>query len=743
MADSPNTEAFLEHARAQTQETFVARQSVLGLPAFLEQVRATPRRYTRTAYTYLADALAYYGPRSAPERGYALFDLPFLDGQGRVWGQGAVEEEIVRILHAFAHGRRADKLILLVGPNGSAKSSLAAALAAGLEAYSATPEGALYRFNWIFPDERLKREEIGFSKNDRVVGDLASYAHLPENRVAARISCPLRDSPLLLLPREVRTDWFARLAAEHPDFLPREHAAALLDGDLSPKNRQIFDALFTAYNGDLAQVWRHVQVERYLLSARYKVGLASVEPQMSVDAHLQQLTVDRSLAALPPVLQNLNLYEAQGALIAANHGLIEFADLLKRPLEAFKYLLATCERGTLNLDIALFHLDLVLLGSVNDKYLDAFKQTPDFMSFKGRMELVRVPYLLDYHAEQAIYDSQLALARAPRPFCPHVVEMAALWLVLTRLARPDGDGLSEEVAPLMERLSPLEKALAYADTQAPAWMNTAQSKAFLAERDALRRQAQHIGPYEGGFGASPREGKMLLQSLAERTGGPVIGFSALEEEIRRLIQDPSVYEWLQRPADGDYHDPHRLLALVREHYLSRIDGELAAALEKVEVSQYGGLLDRYVAQAAAWLAGKRVTDPLSGDEKPVDTAFLARLEEILAPGDDPKRFRQDVVGRIGAFALDNPDQKPDLAKLFAPYIKRLADHDFAKRRDSVRRLSDWLLRFLSNRRDELEPAARSEVERVLSRMNQRFGYSHECTREIVELLLHTRYAASP
>ena len=42
------------------------------------------------------------------------------------------------------------------------------------------------------------------------------------------------------------------------------------------------------------------------------------------------------------------------------------------------------------------YVDLVFMGSSNDMHLNAFKESPEWMSFKARMELVGVPYLLDY-----------------------------------------------------------------------------------------------------------------------------------------------------------------------------------------------------------------------------------------------------------------------------------------------------------------------------------------------------------
>ena len=132
--------------------------------------------------------------------------------------------------------------------------------------------------------------------------------------------------------------------------------------------------------------------------------------------------MDRSLASLPPALQSLTLYEYQGELVDGNRGVIDFADLLKRPLESYKYLLGTVEQGRVSLDVASLELDTVFIGSSNEGYLAAFKEIPEFQSFKGRMELVRVPYLLDYRVEQRIYEAQIRAAHAEsgRHVAPHV-----------------------------------------------------------------------------------------------------------------------------------------------------------------------------------------------------------------------------------------------------------------------------------------------------------------------------------
>ena len=52
------------------------------------------------------------------------------------------------------------------------------------------------------------------------------------------------------------------------------------------------------------------------------------------------------------------------------------------------------DTGVIKLTSGNVVLDSVLVATTNDKHLDAFKTVPDFNSFKGRFELINVPYLL-------------------------------------------------------------------------------------------------------------------------------------------------------------------------------------------------------------------------------------------------------------------------------------------------------------------------------------------------------------
>src|SRR5262249_44631378 len=149
-----------------------------------------------------------------------------------------------------------------------------------------------------------------------------------------------------------------------------------------------------------------------------------------------EVTADRTLSALPPSLQSVSLHEYGGEVVGANRGLIEFDDLLKRPLEHYKYLLTTVERAALSMQSATLFLDLVFVGSCNDIHLAAFREIPASQGFKGRMELGRVPFILDVKQGEALYRERGREGAGGRHIAPHTAYVAALWAVLTRMRKP-------------------------------------------------------------------------------------------------------------------------------------------------------------------------------------------------------------------------------------------------------------------------------------------------------------------
>src|SRR6185436_2799535 len=124
----------------------------------------------------------------------------------------------------------------------------------------------------------------------------------------------------------------------------------------------------------------------------------------------------------------------------------------------------------------ILQLDQVLIASANEKHLAAFKELPDFASFKGRIELVRVPYLRRYTVEKQIYDAQVTTATVGKHVAPHATEVAAIWAVLTRLKKPIAERYAPDGKELVDQLTPVEKMHLYDEGTPPDRFSLTQAK---------------------------------------------------------------------------------------------------------------------------------------------------------------------------------------------------------------------------------------------------------------------------
>ncbi|HYD40565.1 MAG TPA: serine protein kinase PrkA [Anaeromyxobacter sp.] len=735
------------------KSAFAENRSILSFEEYLSAFLESPRRQARGAAQYLRDVMDHFGAedRDTPigrVRRWRLFDLEFdPDGRSqRVAGQEEVQAAIYRALGSFVRSGRVNKLILLHGPNGSAKSSIVSALVRAMEAYSRKPEGALYRFHWVFPSERrLKGPGMGFGTRGEG-GEPTSFAHLDGEMLDARLSCPVKDHPLLLLPREERRRLLEERCRPHAregdaDFVIPQ---VLLEGELCHYCRSVHDALLGAYRGDWLKVLRHVQVERFYVSSRYQQAAATVEPQLSVDAGFRQVTADRSLAALPPALQTLTLLEPHGPLVSANRGIIEYSDLLKRPLEAFKYLLGTSETGRLPLEHFLLQLDLVLVASANEKQLGMFKETAEFASFRGRLELVRVPYLRRSSVEREIYDQQITDAAVGKHVAPHATGVAATWAVLTRLKRPIPDRYQGELRELVEDLTPLDKLALYDRGAAPDRLALAAAKVLRKHAPDLYQESDVYPNYEGRMGASAREVKTVLLHAAQARGAACLTPRAVLDELTALCRDKTVHEFLQQEVVDGYHDHEEFVRVVEAEYLDRLDEEIRDSMGLVSEAQYRELFQRYVMLVSHWVKGEKVRNRVTGDFELPDEPRMVELEKIVMPaGEDRGAFRRGLISAVGAFRLDHPDAAEiDYGAIFPDLFRRLRDHTYEERKRQLHRSKEHLLRYLSDDRATLDEKARRQVEATLGNLRARYGYCESCAQDAILFLMRRRYEGS-
>ncbi|QQR89041.1 MAG: serine protein kinase PrkA [Myxococcales bacterium] len=716
------------------REQYSAERRVLSFDDFLGLFQSDPWAYSRDASRYLKDCFEYFGqypvkqPWGTVQR-FALFDdlndpAEKPDRRARLVGNEDAQNAFYRVLCNFSREGCANRLLLFHGPNGSAKSTFADCVMQGLEKYSREDAGALYTFSWIFPRGQ-DGKTIGFGSKDALAQNAQTFAHLEDDAIAVKLRSELRESPLLLLPKNERQKLINQVYKEHDieDNAPQW----IRDGELSHKNQQVYQALLTSYQGDLGRVLAHVRVERYQISRRYRIGAVTIGPQMSVDARERQITADQSVASLPASLSATNLFETFGDLVDASGGLLEYSDLLKRPLEAWKYLLLAIEEGEVPLSMSNLTINSVFVASSNELHLAAFREHPEYNSFRVRLEPIRMPYLLDYTLEERIYESQI-LPHLSCNVAPHAVRLAAIWSVLTRLRRAQESRYADpKLGKVAATLSPMEKADLYAKGHIPERLSQAESGTLKSGLADIRAESSSLVPYEGLSGASPRELRTLLLDAAQDARYDHLSPLAVLDQIERLcIRGDHVF--LKETAENGYQDHRGFISQVKKRWLEYVEDEMRSCSGLVEEKQYAEMFDRYITHVSYSLKNERVFNKRTGSYEEPDEALMNEVEKTLDVSDDKTKFRKALISSVGAHALDNPGAQVDYARLFPEHIKKLRQAFFTQRQVQMREIAQDILALLSSQDSAIDQDRRLLAQNAIEALKTRFLYTDSSLR---------------
>lgn len=737
-----NGSELIRNLSLTAKEKFESRRTVMSFADYLQEVERNPAQHLRHSAQYFADMISHFGTYSvaAPTgevQRLRIFDAPFDGGEHQVLGQERVQNEILRYILNFVRAGRSDRLILLHGPNGSAKTSLLRMLARASEVYSQHDEGAIYRFNWIFPVKNASKSGFGFSASD-TSSHGESYATLAQEHIEAKIPCEVNDHPILLLDAQFRRDWLKQLIEQ--EKLPQDYPVGEFyrSGDLSHKNKKILDALLTNYRGDIEQVYKHVQVERFYFSSRYRVGLGNVEPQMSVDAQVRQVTMDQSLSSLPSSLRYLSLYETSGPLVDGNRGMIEYNDLLKRPIEAWKYLLVATELSQASVGNVSLFFDTMMLGSSNEIHLQGFREYPDWQSFKGRIELVRVPYLRRYRDELEIYKTQIPRALHDVHIAPFALEIAARWAVLTRLEAPQLERYPDHVRELIKSLTPEEKLELYDSGTIPERLTQKEARELKHLLPLLYTEYDDDTDYEGKFGASPREMRTLILTASQDRRYNHLSPIAVLEGIQNLVRERASYEFLRRETTRGFKDAEYFVEVVKQRYLAALTENIRVSIGLIDVDSHKNMLERYIKNVSAWIKREKLYHPVTQKMVDPDSDLMVQVEKVLlAKSEGVEDFRRALIGQIASFKLENPEKEIDYVQLFNHYLRKLKDDYFEQQKRVIEQAQTAFLMLLDSGESTLEPKER-EIALTLQRNLAAMGYNDNSARNAMAYLLKNK-----
>ena len=556
---------------------------------------------TRTAFQRLYDMVLSHGTEDIYENKDKLTRYKFFtefatrhaDG---IYGLDRPLMQLVNTFKSAALGYGTERrVILLHGPVGSAKSTIARLLKRGLEEYSRTDAGALYSFSW-------KNEDGTWAKD------------------------PMHSEPLQLIPEEHRGQLLAQI---------NEQAAAhqyevKIKGDLSPYSRFEFKTRLAKYDGDwLAMLRGEVKVYRLVLSEKDRIGIGTFQPKDEKNQDSTELTGDINYRKIAEYGSDSDprAFNFDGELNIGNRGIVEFIEVLKLDV-AFLYDLlgASQEHKIKPKKFAQTDIDEVILGHTNEPEYRRLQSNEFMEALRDRTVKIDIPYVTRLRDEVKIYEKDYTPEKVKgKHIAPHTVEVAAMWAVLTRLNPPKHASLT-----LMQKLK------LYNGKTMPGFT---EDNVIELKRDAVN---------EGMTGISPRYiqdkiSNALVAHPDEDNINPFMVMKQLDEGLRHhaLIKDEEQYRHFRE-----------LLSAVREEYEDVVKNEVQRAIAADEEA-LTRLCGNYIDNVKAYTQREKVRNRYTGGYEEPDERLMRSVEEkIDIPEGRKDDFRREIMNYIGALAID-------------------------------------------------------------------------------------------
>jgi serine protein kinase len=564
-------------------------------------------RIARNAFQRINDMIISFGSSTYTEykkeiTRYNFFDDPIEKGKDAVFGIDVHLMKLANFFKSAAAGYGTEKRVLLLhGPVGSAKSSIARLIKKGLEHYSKTDEGAMYTYEWYD------------SEASEILGGQTLFPS------------PMHEEPLKLLPLEIRKEFCEQINKGRKDGEYR----IKIKGEVNPADRYILNGYLKKYDGNWNKVMNHIRIKRLILSEKDRIGIGTFQPKDEKNQDSTELTGDINFRkiALYGSDSDPRAFNFDGEFNIANRGIVEFIEMLKLDV-AFLYDLlgASQEQSIKPKKFAQTDIDEVILGHTNEPEFRKLQSNEFMEALRDRTVKIDVPYITRLDQEVRIYQRDFNAEKIPHVHvAPHTLEMAAMWAVLTRLEEPKKADLTK-----------LQKLKLYNGKTLPGYNEDNVKE--------LRKEAVR----EGLEGISPRYIQDKVSNSFVKNGhtgclNPFMVFNELESGLKHhsLVNGTEQLDHFRE-----------MLAATRQEYEDIVKNDVQKAIS-LDESAIQTLCANYIDHVKAHTQKEKIRNKYTNRLEDADERFMRSIEgKIDIPESRKDDFRREIMNYIGALAIE-------------------------------------------------------------------------------------------
>lgn len=719
---------------------------------YLKQVTDYPERSIRNIFQLFHDMIKNYVEPGVDEYqedpesiNYSLYDTSrlFVDGSDNpFFADRLFSNRLVKLAESFRHGARQNKIYIFKGPHGSGKSTFLNNLLSKFEQFANSDQGCTFEAVWKLDRELLQDSsqsadnaflqrlsvlldeyELGQNSLSEVQRDLI-------NRGAGSIDipCPSHDSPILMIPREQRRDFFDDLfkndEAKWKLFTEKQYEWLFKDTPCTICS-SIYEALLKRLH-DPKLVLEKLYARHYRYSRRLGEGISVYSPG---DKILKQsiLSNDMLQQRINTLLHDSNQVRYLFSHLAkTNNGIYALMDIKGNNVERLLALHNIISEGVHKVEDIEEQVSSLFLALMNPEDEESIKDLP---SLSDRIEPIKIPYVLDLCTEVEIYRNTFG-RQINDLFLPRVLHNFARIIISTRMkthsaAMHEWIGDPTRYSRYCDKNLQLLKMEIYTGN-IPAWLNEQDRKGLTSR---LRSKIIAESEQEGTEGLSGRDSIDIFEELLAAHGkeGSMVDMATLgrffskNEQIAQMI-------------------PEGFLDALLQMYNYTIMQEIKESLYNYNEDQIIHDLQNYIF-ATNFEEGLQIDSPYSGDRILVGEEFFIPIEKRLLETDADQKtalaFRADVQKAFTSQALTQEIQVgnknlTDTAlyrKLYERYVYHLKEkvlQPFLSNDNFRRAIKDFGREGFKTYDDRI----RNDVSFLINNLISKFGYSKRGAQEV-------------
>ena len=744
------------------------RERHLPIPfeEFLDMLTSNPSAVIRNVFQLFHDMVKLYvgeGIEESPDDpeniGFMDYDFSRLlveDADHPFFADRIFSNRLINLVQSFRRGAQQNKIYIFHGPPGCGKSTFLNNLLTKFEEYANTKEGLRWETVW-----RLDRKLLGvsyrtephplFDKLSKVIDayqvdqneshkddeDSVLEQSLPDfsEDDIVEISCPSHDHPLLMIPRDIRRVFLNELITDSQFLSAKEYDWIFKDNPCTICS-SIFEALLTKMESP-GDVFQMIFARPYQINRRLGEGVSVFNPG---DKPMQQnyLTnphLQRSLNGLFKDSSKVKYIFSQYA--KTNDGIYALMDIKSHNTGRLIELHNIISEGVHKIEDIEESVDSLFVGVMNP---EDEKEIKDIRSLLGRIEYIKIPYVMDFTTEVEIYRNIFG-KHIDSDFLPRVLDNFARVIISSRL--------DIKSKALLEWIGDPKKYDAYCDSNlqllkmelyagyVPTWLSEENRKSLTAKR---RRQILSEADTEGCKGFSGRESIKIFNSFYSRYAqeDKLINMNALvhyftetRKDLGKSIPDGFLnalvhmydYTVLQEVKESLYYYNEEKISKDIQNYLFALNYEIGA----VETCEFTGEQLEITEEFLQGIEGR-----LLGTEVDKDARFSFRKDTQKEY--TSKTLTQEIM--IDGCALSETELFHSLQERYLYYVNERVLDPFLKNENFRRAIKDY---------DEEDfgtygKRIREEVTYMLKNLCKKYHYTQQGAKEVCMYVIDNNLA---